>query len=571
MLKITELFMWKDPGYTMGCTEVPPAGSTKLPKADWSLPDNTPMRPLKAVTLSSFEIGDELGATYLSMRDMKYAFVKMTDAEPGSGGETFTFFAWITSIERLASAHENIRFNYEIDYWRTFADQCTFGAGHVQRCGDGSYKRPTQVRPRKWIVNKKAEIFPRPAGTSKWYDYVVIVVYATVDSDGEPTKIDYLYWRTSYDVGESINTGNSPSLQDVYASSFYQDLDISPTNVIAIYVSPITPWESNTSYVHVHTTTVVYRRPETIYVPGPFDDEGSYIPGSPLAQTLPSEFTSDDTHKTVIINPMGTVVATLPWGRSTDHITGICDVGTTAANLQINLLAPNETSNNDNVVHAAAEGYRVTVPLISVPINKSGWDAYVLSGQRSYDKRMAEIQRNQSLVSGITGIGTGAAGGAIGSSMAGKGLGVGALVGAGASAAGAGINYFTAGYFNDQLQQEQDKLVSNQAANVVVDSGGDNWTINHNNPAHWYIVEMVMDDVSQDEYDNNAAVNGYPVDMPFTDVSGFITAGGPLQMTNVMITSQTADLAGIAAIKAQLERGVRIQENNPNGYDYGSW
>ena len=571
MLKITELFMWKDPGYTMGCTEVPPAGSTKLPKADWSLPDNTPMRPLKGVTLSSFEIGDEHNVTYLSVRGMKYAFIKMTDTEADSPGTDFTFFAWITSIERLASSHENIRFNYEIDYWRTFADQCTFGAGHVLRCDDGTYKRPTAVRPRKWIVNKKAEIFPRPAGTSKWYDYVVIVVYATVDGSGNPTSIDYLYWRTSYDAGESINSGHSPSLQDIYASSFYQDLDLSPTNVIAIYISPVTPWESNTSYVRVKPNSVVYRRPETIYVPGPFDNEGSYIPGSPLAQTLPSEFTSDDTHKTVIINPMGTVVATLPWGRSTDHITGICDVGTTAANLQLNLLAPNETSNNNNVVHAAAEGYRVTVPLINVPINKSGWDAYVLSGQRSYDKRMAEIQRNQSLVSGITGIGTGAAGGAIGSSMAGKGLGVGALVGAGASAAGAGINYFTAGYFNDQLQQEQDKLVSNQAANVVVDGGGDNWTINHENPAHWYIVEMVMDDVSQDEYDNNVAVNGYPVDMPFTDVSAFITAGGPLQITNVMITSQTADLAGIAAIKAQLERGVRIQENNPSGYDYGSW
>lgn len=560
--------MWRNPGYTMGCTEVPPPGSTMLPKADYIMPTDNAMRPGKSVTMSSFEINE----AYLTLRDMKYLFINLfePDVPWETSGQNFSFFAWVTSIERIATAGPVVRVNYSIDYWRTFAHECSYGSGDVRRCNNATLRRPSATPPRMWKYEKKEQLFPPGTGYAEQECYVPIVVYATVNSDNEPTRIDYLYWRASYGGGEQVGTRPSAGLREIFASSFYQKLGLSPTNVIGVFVSPVEPWDKRSTDIYTSGVTDgynAYKRPEATTA-----EQGhtEYISGANKYQTLLSTFKTDDTHKTVIIDPAGTIVATLPWGRSCDSISAVCDVGTTAANLILNLLDNTETGGN-YPTKAAVGGYRVSVPLMNAPVNKDGWSSYVLSGQRAYDKRNAEIQRNQSLVTGITGIATGAASGAVGSAMAGKGMGAGAIAGGIASGVGAGVNYFSQGYFNDEFQNEQDKLASNQAANVVINAGGDNWVSDYTNPAQWYIVEMIADDVSLNEYNNNIALNGYPVDMPFTDCSALITAGGPLQISNLMITSDYADLKGIAAIKGQLERGVRIQENNPNGYTYGNW
>ena len=65
-LTITKLKMWKDPGYTRECVEVPPRGSWKLPAADYVASEN--LRPRKGSTLTAVE----LPLPYLQVMDMSY-------------------------------------------------------------------------------------------------------------------------------------------------------------------------------------------------------------------------------------------------------------------------------------------------------------------------------------------------------------------------------------------------------------------------------------------------------------------------------------------------------------------
>ena len=77
------------------------------------------------------------------------------------------------------------------------------------------------------------------------------------------------------------------------------------------------------------------------------------------------------------------------------------------------------------------------------------------------------------------------------------------------------------------------------------------------------IVKMEPDDVSKAQYASMITYNGYPVE-EFDNVSTYIAAGGPLQITDLNITGNLPPM-GKSVIKIMLENGVRIVENNPSG------
>ena len=71
------------------------------------------------------------------------------------------------------------------------------------------------------------------------------------------------------------------------------------------------------------------------------------------------------------------------------------------------------------------------------------------------------------------------------------------------------------------------------------------------------------------EYTAKVTNDGYTVDIPVGSASAFVTAGGPLQVQNMMI-SGTIPPQAKTYIKNIMANGIRIVENNPSGTDPGA-
>lgn len=129
---------------------------------------------------------------------------------------------------------------------------------------------------------------------------------------------------------------------------------------------------------------------------------------------------------------------------------------------------------------------------------------------------------------------------------------------------GTGIDFFTAPHFNDEIQTETDKLVSNQVSTLLRAGGGIGWITLSGESYGWKIVSLEADAVSLAEYNAKISNDGYNVEIPVADATSFVTAGGALQIQNLVLTGDLPP-AGKSYIKTILSNGVRIVENNPTG------
>ena len=123
------------------------------------------------------------------------------------------------------------------------------------------------------------------------------------------------------------------------------------------------------------------------------------------------------------------------------------------------------------------------------------------------------------------------------------------------------MNWVASGIFNDRLNEETDKLYSNQASNVLQSAGGMGFCDAIQN---WYIVQLEADATSKAEYTAHITKNGYSTDISTGTCSTFISSGGALQIQNMVVTG-IAPPEAKQYIKNMFSNGVIIQENNPSG------
>ena len=542
-LTITKLKMWKNPGYTRNCLEVPPAGSWKLPAADFTSAAGETYRPMKDSILTAIE----LPISYIQVFDMSYIYI-----EASNGGGTIKLFGWIDNISMVASSNETIKIYWTVDWWRTYSGSLTYGTGRITRCSNATYKRPFQTQPRLWTV-KHYEKLINYTGDYETYPYCAVLAYnVTV---GTETIIKFAYWRCSQSSGESVTVGGdtyqSMSIAQIFSSVVDEKLGIDPDDVIGIFISPYEPWIRSSSSIITHTDSggtkyFAYVKP-------------SWLGSSTFSCTYTHEYESNDMLKTVIVDPNGSIIFTLPWGYKIDAMGGSIDAGTTACNLIFSLAL---LASPIGKLEAAISGLMGSIPCLPAPFNSNAYSSYVYSGQRDYDRELKNIQRDQQTVSGIVGISGSAIGGGIAGASAGPlGAAAGALAGAATGITGTVVNWVASGIFNDRLNAETDKLYSNQASNVIQSAGGMGFCDAVKN---WYIVQLQADAVSAAEYTAHISKNGYSVDISTGSASTFITAGGPLQIENMVVTGNAPPEAK-QYVKNMFSNGVIIQENNPAG------
>lgn len=532
MFTIIKLKMWKDPGYTRQCVEVPPPGSKKLPSPDWVSSEN--LRPRRGSTLSAIE----LPLSYLEVYEMSYLYMEAEDGRDPAN--TISVFGWILSIEETASGNEAVRITWTPDYWRTYSDRAVFGKGTITRCANATYKRPSGVQPRRWKVNKKEKIIPNANN-----DRYIVIVFSQTTQNPDITYIRYGSWKEGSTITSGGQTYNTVSLAEIYSGVLDEKLGLDPEAIIGIYACTSAPFNFSLASVFTTGTYAMY-----INRTGGSDSYGMTYSGT---------YVSDDTHMTVICDPYGTIVWTLAWGLSITQGGARFDLGTSNANMIVYF--DNQDGPGVDYIPGAT-GLMAMLPLLNLPLNLNAWSSYAFTYAREYDKRNREVARNQKAVSGLASSGQSAIGGAIAGATAGPvGAIAGAVAGLGSATLGTGIDWLVSGIFNDELQAETDKYYSHQSANMLAPAGGKEWT---NLLGDWYLVELIGDDVSVAEHNSFITNNGYNVEIAVGNPNAFISAGGPLQIQNLMVTGPIPPEAK-TNIKNILSNGVRIVENNPTG------
>ena len=532
-LTITKLKMWKNPGYTRECVEVPPRGSWKMPAADYVASEN--LRPRKGSTLTAVE----LPLPYLQVMDMSYMYIEVEDGVTPTPN-TVKLFGWIVSIEEIASSAEAVRITWTVDYWRSYSASAVFGAGMVTRCSDGTHKRPYMTKPRMMTVSKKVPVF------DNFFGFLLV---ASETTGGNITGFTY-YWMTlNYSIP---GLERSPTLEEAYSGKLDEILGLTPSSIIGAWIVP--DFFMRTAYFTGTTNESISYQGDNIVFK---KSTGIKMVNSAATRTDNNYigYVSDDMNRCIGTDPYGNITSTLPWGFgfTTNTVKGAIDISTEGVTFYV---IPGDMDEEN----ALANGTYLSFSGLPIPLNTNAWSEYAYTYQRSYDKRMAEISRNQRAVTGLSNVGQSAVGGAIAGATSGAGI-AGAVAGAGLGLAGPVIDYFASGYFNDELQTETDKLISNQTSNLLTPGGGLGWRQLTKN---WRIVQLTADSVSSSEYSQHIANDGYTTEIPVTDATSYITTGGPLQIQNLILTGSIPPAAK-TYIKNILSNGVRIVENNPSG------
>ena len=563
-LTINKLKMWKDPKYTRGCLEVPPAGSKKLPTPDYTSAAGETLRPRKGSTLTSLE----LPLSYTQVFDMSYLYIEASD-----GAGTIKLFGWIDTITLIATSNDAVRIDWSVDWWRSYSGAVTFGAGRIKRCSDSSRKRPVGIQPRYRTAAQVANI--QSSDGLLW----IIISYRMSNSQRTllivPCNASNINTQSTINIGHLgagilHETAPAPTFMQCMSGALPSLLGIQSTSIDGAWVSPICPlndydYQISGTSINCHYQAYSLQKGTTygaIKCIGYNSGELSVLPYKKITISTGSLKTTDLVTY-AITDCYGNIVGSAPYDLSFTELDCILDVGNISCTLRITMNTSTGLEENKT-----SEGMTVSISLPVVPIASSAYSDYVTSGQRDYEMDMKSLQNEQQAAHGLSGAIGGAVIGAIaGSIVPGAGNAAGAAIGGAAAglasgAISAGVNYAVDEFiYKDKFQDLEDKKYSNQSGNLMIPSDGFAWMEYSITPK---LISLTADSTFQSELANHILQEGYPCDSPVSDVTSFITSGGALQIFNLTITGAVPPVAK-RTIKALLEGGIRIVENNPSG------
>lgn len=476
--------------------------------------------------------------------------VGMSDNATPPNTNSRVVYGWIDSAEPIATKgpKQNTLVRWHIDWWLTYADNSdrkildpdlyadwdvAFGQGRIRR-GPVELARPDPSQPRLWQYDSAMDLIE---GNDTEGPYVIVLYTDTILNS---TILRVAWWgvnMTSVDGQYDVIAFHS-----IYSGVLEELMNIASSQIVGVWFSPIRPHSIADSGVRHYQYSAQL-------------DYGWYefSAGSPdyheVTITLQDPEMTDDQEKYLVIDPKGTVYATLPWGIEFDRVHITTDIGASGAWLDLDF--------KKGSGFTPGEGRRIQLPLLNAPITSNDWNEYVLSGQRDYDKQSARLQQETAAKSGIANMGTSVVAGAIGGAMAG---GIpGAIGGAGGAAigstAGTAINFWVTEEYNAKAQRNTDTLMSNQTANVIVSGGGPIWETVYS--GQWQVIKMVRDAVSAAELQTEQDELGYVTDTYSPDCDTFVRTGGPMMITGLQVRGDMS-LEGKRYLRALFERGVNI-------------
>ena len=412
----------------------------------------------------------------------------------------------------------------------------SLGAGRFKR-GPETYKRPEPSVPRRWVKKSNRQI--SWDGTSNPF---VIVSYTETDPNTHYTTLATIFWQIGGTIVSEGTTYQTCNWDEIFTGKMDELLGLDPETIVGAWISPIAPQNVTASLEVVHGST------KAAFKCGIYSESAA----TTLIDLVHAVGT-DDNQKIVFYDITGTEMYTVPWGIEFRYINAKVDVGSTGANLMIYL--------EPLAGHWLKEGYEGRLfefPLPSLPVTDNAWSSYNYTGEREYDIRARQIQRDQAGVNGVAGIGTSAIGGAIaGSIVPGVGTAVGAAAGLISGALGTGVNYLTSGEFDRQAQEAVDKLKSSQNSALILTARGITGLEPSGIDPGWNMVVMERDAVSAAELTAEQSELGFVTDTYAADCSAIVALGGGVRIEGLEVRGDIPK-EGRAYIAALFARGVHL-------------
>ena len=569
-LTITKLKMWKDPGYTRGAIEIPPAGSKKLPIADYATTTGETLRPHKGSTLSSLQ----LPLSFTQVFDMSYLYIEASD-----GAGSVSLFGWIDEISQTATGNDAVQIDWTVDWWRSYSGSFTFGRALITRCSNATYKRPYAVTPRyrsvSTVQNIETDISDHNTGwcilkvadrsydssTLSWETHGIKTYFF-------PFRLSGGYWvihQANIPAEVDMDSTQAPSGDDIYNGNVATKLGIVSEAIVGAWFSPVAPI-STAFYMYANGQIYAHYQVVKLYKNGAYGVYEYDSAQSGITDLIDfkksysinaSGTATDDDVVYSVTDCTGNIVGSAPYGMTFKNMIVYFDIGATTGNLKVTLTPQTSYDWGD-----IAEGKTFTIPLPPLPVSSNAWSDYVYSGQRLYEYNARIQQNNQQTLEGVAGIAVGAVGGAIaGSVVPGLGTATGAVVGALTGALGLAATSVTNEINRQQMVDLEDKKHADQFGNVTMPGDGFAFVQIKGIPK---LITMTADAVSKAEHSADITNNGYEVQIPVASAASFVTAGGALKMTNLVITGNAPPRAK-STVSTMFESGVYIKENNPSG------
>lgn len=197
---------------------------------------------------------------------------------------------------------------------------------------------------------------------------------------------------------------------------------------------------------------------------------------------------------------------------------------------------------------------RATIPCEPMDIFSDTFTSYAIQ-QRPFIEEQRLIQKNQSAINGIAGVGSSAIGGAVAGSMVAPGPGTvaGAIGGAISSLVGTAVSYGTTDIFNKQYQENEDKQALVQTDNLrfegstIADYLRDFCGVS--------VIKIENDDNSYTAYQNDVNTFGYYYNTEYPDVDILLSTNVSFKITCQCEVENVPRIAE-QSIKARLSGGV---------------
>lgn len=532
MSTITQIRLWKDTGFTEGCLEVPKKGSS-LPTPDFTYTGN--YVPSTADIFSKLK----LRVPYTTLLDCSYLAITLDM----NNGTDRTFYGWIDNVSIISDTTSSAltQVDWHVDLWRTYISSAVIGSGMVRR-------RPMltdDVIPPQEYPHRYFEVgTPIPFLSGNIW-YLIFNRVSTVPSGTPETGItSYTVTSTNYfpvsKANPSARIDGAPSLNSIISGKWDEYLGMDPNTISSVFLSPIEPGTSGWQTV---TTAKDY----------------TYRTASQLnciqetTFDLGTEAMTTDTVTYAVLGFDGEVVGTLPWGVPVRYFKIRTVIDSASAYLQIRC----------DDIKSHANGTCFTIPLIAVDLTSNAFSSYVYSGARQADIDQRVAETNKTLESNLAGVGTSAITGAVsGAQMAALGgpLGMlaGGLMGAISSSATQAMNtastYAISSKYNDVFQDIQDYRAANQSNGLLMSGTGFDCLRYGQVPA---VIRLSKDEYSVTQRNNDIAIYGAKVSEPRESCQELVDAGGPLQITNVVVRG-SIPVQAKEYIRGRLSTGVRM-------------
>ena len=556
MSTITQIRLWYDTGFTEGCTEVP--------RINGSLP--TPSFTYDAsFTPSTSDIFSrlKLRVPYTTLMNCSYLAISLDM----NNGTDKVFYGWIDKVNIISDTESNplTEILWHVDLWRTYIPSVTVGSGMVNRrpllTNDSV---PPQSYPyRSETVNGSPIYFEDWDGAVAQDRWSIIFTFnynyksQTTNEDGSQT-IDINYTasgvgtfpvsRANPQVRQSVGSYTAPSLFEVVNGQWDELLGLDPDSIKGVFIVPGTNLVSG--YL---ISAYKISQPEDASCGFYKADGMSFGTLGSLAMTLPSTVMTDDINTYYITGFDGEIIGALPWGIPVNSLYYMLIIDSSAAYLQI------RAGGED----AHIEGTCFTIPLPTLEVSSNAWSSYVYSGARSADLMQKQLEaeqaRESTYVSTISNVSSSVASSAMLGSLGGPvgSLG-GALIGGASSiisgTIGAEANYALTTKYIDAFQNITDYRTARQTNGLLISGSGFTCLATGRRPA---LFKATKDNYSVQQRANDISLYGVHVSEPRSSCQSLIQQGGPIQITNAVVTG-SVPVEAKQYIRQRLAQGVRM-------------